>query len=318
MNEAELIDAGEEFYERGDFDRAVSSYKRALEANPNNYETVRNLGSTLYLQAKFNAAAEVYSNAITRLEDQDEVGEVLGNLHLSLGEVFVALNRLEEAQDQFARASQSGASELSLRESRGNGYLALRQFDEALNDFEKYIQLDPNSPDGYLGKARAYQGKEQHALAAEALRVAEAIAPDNYWVEVALGNLSTDMLDYRNALEHYQRASLLEPHSPAVQYNVGAAHLRVEEYAAAKRMFSHVLEQRPNDPKSLAGLALAEEGLGNERQAIVLFKSAIVADPSNVSYYVALSHVQVASGKILDAARTALRGRKVRLHQQKR
>jgi len=318
VNEDSLIEAGKEARAQGDIILAASLYKQALEINPDSQKAVKRLGSTLYAQSDFNAAAEVYRSAIARLEDRNEVGEVLGNLHLSLGAVFVSLNRLEEAQEQIARASQAGADKILLSQSRGNVHLALEQFDAALIDFEAYTQLDPNSLDGYLGKAKAYQGKRQHDLAAEALRNAQTLAPDNHWVEVALGNLADDVADHPSALEHYQKALLLKPDSPTVRYNLGAAYLDLEQYAAAKQMFSEVLKQCPNDAQSMAGLARAEEGLGNGRQAIALFKSAIVADPSNISYYAALSHVQVASGKVLDAVRTALRGRKVRLHKQKR
>ena len=36
MNEDSLIEAGEEAYEQGDFDLAVSLYKQALEVYPDN------------------------------------------------------------------------------------------------------------------------------------------------------------------------------------------------------------------------------------------------------------------------------------------
>lgn len=318
MNEDALIEAGKAARTRGDLILAISLYKQALEFNPGSHPAVRGLGSALHSQSEFDAAAEVYRRAISTMEVRDEGGGELGNLYLSLGAALTELNRLEEAQEKLVKAAQLGADELLLHDSRGHGHLALKQYDEALVDFNAYIQLAPTDPIGYIGKARAFRGKQEHDLAAEALRIAYALSPENYRVEIALGNLAIDVSDYRGALEHYEKAILLEPYSPAIMSNIGLAHLSLGEYEAAKQAFSDALGQSPNDLKSLVGSARAEEGLGNGRQAIALFKSAIVADPSNVSYYAALCSAQAASGKILDAALTALRGRKVRLRQQKR
>ncbi|GEM_PF-2337455 len=318
MNEDALIEAGKAARAQGDLVLAVSLYKQALMVNPDSHSAVKGLGSALHAQSEFDAAAEVYRQAISRMETRHETAEDLGNLHLSLGAALTELNRLEEAQEQLAEAIQLGADELLLHDSRGHGHLALKQYDEALADYNAYIQLTSGDPIGYIGKARAFRGKQEYNFAAEALKTAHTLAPDNYRVEMALGNLAIDVADYRGALEHYEKASSLEPHIPAIRSNIGLAYLSLGEYAAAKQAFSDALEQSPNDLKSVVGLARAEEGLGNGRQAIALFKSAIVADPSNVSYYAALCSAQAASGKILDAALTALRGRKVRLRKQKR
>ena len=316
MSDDLLIEAGKEARAQGDFMLAASLYRQALQANPDNYIAVKRLDWTLVAQSEFNAAAEVYKSAISRLKKQNETGKTLGNLYLSLGETYLELDRLEEAQKLFAKASKFSAEPKLVFESRGNGYLAQKRFTEALGDFEKLIELDPNSSDGYLGKACVYQGKQQYELAAEALRTAETLSPNNHWVEVAWGNFSTKIGDYRDALEHYQKARLIKPYNLSVRYNLGTAYLRLGKYEAAKQTFVSLLEQRPNDPQSLVALAGAEEGLGNERQAIALLKSALLADPSNISYYVALSRVQVASGKVLDAIRTAFQGRKVRLQKR--
>lgn len=318
MNEDSLTESGKAARAQGDLILAISLYKQALEADPGSPTAVKGLGSALYAQSEFDAAAEVYRRAISRMEAQSEAGEDLGNLHLSLGAALVELNRLEEAQEQLAKAVQLGADELLLHDSRGHGHLALKQYDEALADYNAYLRLTPSDPIGYIGKARAFRGKQEYDLSAEALGIARTLSPDNYRVEMALGNLAIDVADYRGALEHYEKASSLEPHIPAIRSNIGLAYLSLGEYPAAKQAFSDALEQSPNDLKSVVGLARAEEGLGNGRQAIALLKSAIVADPSNVSHYAALSSAQAASGKILDAVLTALRGRKVRLRQQKR
>lgn len=314
MDEVGLTELGREAYKKGDFDLAATYYRKALELQPYDYEIVNKLGSVFFLQSDFLAATKVYSDAIGKLKGQE--GEVLGNMHISLAEAYLNLHRLEEAEAQVEIAGQVGANPAMLCEARGRGYNARGEYDKALAAYEEYNRLVPEENYGYLGMAKAYEGLNQCDLAAQSLNAAKALTPDDYWVEIALGNLAMTLENYNTALNHYQTARELDSRKPAVIFSMAQAYLMLEDYDNAKQMFSYALERHPNDADSLYGLAQTELSAKNEQQAIVLLKSAILIDPSNHSYYTLLVQAQAGSGKLLDAFLTALKARKL-LKRQK-
>jgi len=311
MDNSASREMGQEAYKIGDYDLATFYYRQALKMHPEDYEMRVTLGSVLILQSNFDEAAKVYIDGATLLEKRGESNELLGNMHISLAEVYLRLHRFEESQAQLEIAGRTGANLAFLCEARGRGYNTRGEYDKAFIAYQEYINLTPTDQDGYLGLAEAHCGLKQYDLAAQSLSIAKSLAPDDYWVEIALGNLAMTLEDYKNALDHYKNAQDLDPHKPAVTFSIGRAYLMMQDYVSARKTFSLALERRPNDAGSLCGLAQAEIIEGNTRQAIALLKTAILIDPHDRSYYIMLYQAQKVAGKWFDAFRTDLQTRKL-------
>ena len=316
MDEAALRQMSREAYEQGNFDLATSYYRQILEIRPYDYENIIKLGSVLILQSNFVTAVQVYGDAITKLETQNEKGKALGTMHVRLAEAYVSLHRLEEAQAQLEIAGRSGADPPVVSEARGRIHNIKGEYDKALAAYQEYIHFAPNENYGYLGIADAYKGLKRYDLALDSLKSAKAITPNDYWVEIALGNLAMVVENYGTALSHYKSAQVLDPRKPAVIFSMGRAYLMMKDYVNARKMFSLALERRPNSAHSMHGLAQVEIADGNTRQAIALLKSAILLNPANRSYYALLIQTQMTSGKVLDAWRTSFQARKRFVNQK--
>ena len=316
MGEEGLRKLAEEADEKGKYDLSTSYYRQILKIRPNDYEVIIKLGSVLILQSNFVAAVQVYGDAITELESQNETGKALGTMHVRLAEASLSLHRLEEAQAQLEIASRSGADPPVVSEARGRIHNIKREYDKALAAFQEYIHFAPNKNYGYLGMANAYEGLKQYDLAIVALKSAKATTPNDYWVEIAFGNLAMVVENYGTALSHYKSAQVLNPRKPAVIFSMGRAYLMMKDYVNARKMFSLALERRPNSADSMHGLAQVEIADGNTRQAIALLKSAILLNPANRSYYALLIQTQMTSGKVLDAWRTSFQARKRFVNQK--
>ena len=311
MDEATLRRLAEEADERGNYDLSTSYYRQLLKIQPYDYELMKELAVTLFLQSNFSAAAEVYHDAIAKLESQGKTGKRLGNMHISLAEAYLKLNKFEEAQNQLEIASKADATLSSLYDSWGGLYEAKGEYDKALTAYEEYTHVLPDDHDGYLKMARVHQKLKQYDLATELLKIAKMLGPGDYWVEIGLGNLAMAMEDYNTALIHYKAAQELDSRKPAVIFSMGRAYLMMKDYLNARKMFTLALERRPNNADSMHGLAQVEIAEGNTRQAIALLKSAILINPNNHSYYALLIQTQTTSGRMLEALRTSLKARKL-------
>jgi tetratricopeptide (TPR) repeat protein len=88
-----LAERGHKLYRQGETDRAIQSYRKAHELDPEKAEYLINLGSLYYNQDQFNEARNHYEKALSR-NSESEKG------HLFLGATYNQLGELEQAREQ--------------------------------------------------------------------------------------------------------------------------------------------------------------------------------------------------------------------------
>jgi tetratricopeptide (TPR) repeat protein len=139
-----------------------------------------------------------------------------------------------------------------------------------------------------LGLAYAARGETSRALAeyAEALRVAPPRAEPDF-AGLVENNIGAALLREGQAVQaraHFAKAAQLNPASPDLRYDYGAALVSIGQYAAAADEFRAALaanHPRPSDVQSDLGLALLSGGRPDE--AMQAFIAAVQLDPSNAN-----------------------------------
>ena len=128
------------YYQSGEYDKAIEDYNRSIEAGPAN-------GLTYLLRANVLAAAGHHDEAIAdydradgdavilRLSNQDVVLYNRGNSKAELGDLRGAIG-------DYTEAIRVAPSTPQFYYNRGNAYLDLYRFEEALNDFGVASNLD--------------------------------------------------------------------------------------------------------------------------------------------------------------------------------
>lgn len=91
---------GSLYYENSEFKRALSTYKKALELDPKNYDLYYNLGMTYTALNNFNKAQEFYEKAAT-INSYKEIAK------LNIGQIYILLKEYEEAQKYFFETKDS-------------------------------------------------------------------------------------------------------------------------------------------------------------------------------------------------------------------
>jgi len=307
----QYIDEAEAAFDQSDVETAISFYRKVQALSPGDAKYVSRLGALLYRQSEFQAAKVLYEEAIHGMNARNEVGVTLGNFHLGLGEVYLELGQLKEAESHFAEAEKLNAYQAMLHLNLANLYFEKGQYDKALLECEELLKLDPEDLDGLLGKARVYRQTKEFHLSKSVLDDAQVIAPENHNVEIEFGNLASALKDHEEALNHYRNASQISPTNPAAKYSMGIVYLELDEYPKAKELFTDVLRVQPNDADALYGLALAERKLGNNQVAIRHLEAAITAQPFNISFHQVLFLSQLDARRWVTAFRTALKARKI-------
>jgi tetratricopeptide (TPR) repeat protein len=112
-----------------------------------------------HLQAgEWDLAQKKYKVAL--IYDGDSSGA-----HVGLGLACIGQKKYDEAVAHFDRAIQLDAKSAIAHHNRGIANRERKQFQLAVADFTRAVELEPENPQGYEGRATAYDGLDDKAKA---------------------------------------------------------------------------------------------------------------------------------------------------------
>ncbi len=120
---------------RGDFERSGQLFQQALERSPGNPEIFCDIGYSLYIQKRWQAAEMNLKQAIALQPNLDRA-------HNNLGLLLARTNRLDEAIVAFRRSKCNPAE---IEENLAFAMKLEGQWDQALNHYTRALALAPNS-----------------------------------------------------------------------------------------------------------------------------------------------------------------------------
>ncbi|HEX4036950.1 MAG TPA: protein kinase [Acidobacteriaceae bacterium] len=130
------------------------------------------------------------------------------------------------------------------------------QYEQAAQEYQKAIELDPGSERGYVGLADAYTKLNRLSDAEETYRQAIAANPNSVFACERLGGFYLQQAEYAKAAGLFRNAINLAPESYIDYSNLGAADLYLGDYPAAIAAFQQSLRLRPA-PGAYANLGTA-------------------------------------------------------------
>jgi len=140
----DYFQAGNTYYEAGQWAQAITAYQKAIELDPNLQAAYANLGVTYYQQQQFDLAASQYEKALELNPEDGDVAYNLGALYLQQalrgGEPNTDL--LNRAVSQLQHASEMSPELAEPHFSLGVAYFALNQRAEAKQAFDTFLSLD--------------------------------------------------------------------------------------------------------------------------------------------------------------------------------
>ncbi|MDP3919342.1 MAG: tetratricopeptide repeat protein [Candidatus Omnitrophota bacterium] len=137
------------------FDEAAASFTRALEANPEHYQSLVGMGLSAYKDRRFGEAEEWYKRAIA-------AHPAVGQTYYNLGLVYAKEGLYEKAVTAFRDAIDKGENAAGIYDVLAQSYLNLHRTEEAQAALMESLSLDPEhvATHYYLGLAYAQSGEE--------------------------------------------------------------------------------------------------------------------------------------------------------------
>ena len=195
-------------YKQGRFDEAVEHYKKSLNINSTNPKIYHDIGLALEAQNKIDEALEFFLKATQIKPDYIDALLMIANIYRYQGKlddslsyylkikslekneyasVGAAFVYTEQGRHEFALmeveyADRTFPESFQLKNFLGTVYNRVLLFEEALQSFDRAIELDPNQVEGYANRATTLKnlGRTDEAIAA--LKKCLSMDPSLAWI----------------------------------------------------------------------------------------------------------------------------------------
>lgn len=280
----QALEAGLQFHRAGDFQIAAEFYYDALEARPNQHDALHLLGLISFQSGDFLTATRLIGCSIDVCVD-DAVP------HITLGDVFQAEERYDEALQSYRRGILIDSNLPEAHNNRGNAFHALQRYLEAVASYKYALALKPGYAVALNNLGNTLRELARFEEAISAYRHALAFHPDSATVHNNLGNALRDRGDLTDAVLSHRQALEIDPGLMEAYFNLGNALCDLGRYEDAAASFVRAIEIDRRFPDAHYNLGNVRRELGDLQEAVACYHRTVSVDPGHVDAYNNLGNV---------------------------
>lgn len=314
-----LVQTGVDAENRGDFDKAISEFRRATQLSSSDPAIFLRLGDAYMKEKDYAGALAPLTRAVELSPDSIPVHQLLGFALLAEGYAAEAIPHLDRVHEygalgiaqlqigepseavtnlQAALAKAPNDPDLLYYLSRASSALSGQSLDRLLTEF-------PLTARGHQALARNYYATKMFPEAEKEYEQAIALRPDLPGLRLELGQVYAASGDWEKAEAQFHEEAKLQPGNPEAAYRFGDALLHEGKIKEAADELRRSDQLRPDMPETLyalgkteatTDLVAAERAL---RRVVELEKETFLAGRA----YLALSGIHRKQGKAEEAAR---------------
>jgi len=192
------------------------------------------------------------------------------------------------------------------------------KFDQAIENYNKIIALEPRMPMNYYHLALVYMKMDRYPEAAEVLKkgiqnvpnpyvllsrlaviyiklnkledaleanqAALTMKPDHLDSLITAGRIMTEMGKHAESIAYYTKALKIEPENKILQIAYAFALVSVRRIDEALDIYEKLKTAYPDDFKIYQDIGIAQASKGNVEAALTNFKKAVELNPAPVTY----------------------------------
>jgi tetratricopeptide (TPR) repeat protein len=277
-------------------DAARKSLNKALEINPRQMDALTLLVGTYLRKKEYDGALHLCK------VQQGKIGDFTrgqGEIESLRGKIYLARGDTERAEAHFKKAVETDPNLLGSYVSLARIYLGKNKWQEAVQEYENVLEKNPKFLPDYMALGAIYDkkdmGEKAVTLYRKALEIKKDFAPaanNLAWdlatqggnIDEALGYAQTAMehmpknsavMDtlgwvyylkgsYLSAISEFQDSLVSDPQNPVIQYHLGMALYKNEQFKQAKE----ILEKALSTSKKFKGSDEAQNTLDDIRKKL--------------------------------------------------
>ncbi len=201
-------------------------------------------------------------------------------------EFAAALNAIDINRPPVSAKTET----LTLQDSRaynkrGLAHASMRNYEQAIYDYTKAIQLDPQYAEAYNNRSAAHLMMKNYGQAVIDCNLALKLAPDFVAAYVNRGIARTGLRNYEQALVDYNKVIELNPNNVYAYYNRGNTHVWMGKYKAGLADYQQAITLDPEFVAAYVNCGVVHDELKNYQEAIADYDRAIELNPDYVYAY---------------------------------
>ena len=295
---------------KGDFlNRAIENFRLALKADPSATFISEEL-SDLYVQAgRLREAVQDSEEAIRTNPNDLNARRMLGRIYTRMigdsqqGKINDEM--LRKAIDQYTRISEADPKDVETWLMLGRLHKIAQNSVEAEKAYKKILDMDPNHEDALTGLAVVYADLGDSARSSELLKRLTDKNPSPRTL-MALASQYEQLRDYRLAAETLRRALELQPDNTELKRAYGQNLLLADRYDEALKIYTDVANEDAKDWQSQLRISQIYRHKKDFAKAREASKRALAIDPRNLEVQYNEVNILESEGKTAEAI-TALR-----------
>lgn len=246
----EYFKQGKAYWDKLEIRKALESFTKAIEINPNYLDAWRERGLVYFLIKEFNNAVPDFDNAL-KIEPNNS--KILYYRGLALTEIAIktkddendrktANGFAQRALADFSQAIEHNPSDFGDYNGRGKLLLAFDFYKEAIADFEKSVSIKPNEVGyAYLGLAKFYADEGKGIE-----EVDKAISLNPAYAEAFYirGTIDQSSKRYPEAIADFDRAIELNKYNEKYYNTRGMLYFRLQDGHAAVADFTRAIAEK--------------------------------------------------------------------------
>jgi tetratricopeptide (TPR) repeat protein len=168
---------------------------------------------------------------------------------------------------------------------RGMAQQELLNFDEAIKDFSRVIELDSNEVTGYYKRGYVNYLKTEYDAALGDLYKTIKVDSEHFEAYSVIGMIRVVRGSFDEAKDYYSKSIEINENHELAFRNRGLAEMSLEEYSKALNDFNRALELDPENYKLFLYAGSAKLRLGNNKAAINDFTTYLKFNSNDYQAY---------------------------------
>ena len=232
-------------------DKAEQTLREVLRWDPTNEGGLEQLSQLLMDEGRASDAIELLNKAAAE--------STSSTLYDLLGDAYAQTHEYAKSEEAYKKAVEGDPDEASHRKGLAQALLTEEKFPQALEEYKRLSELEPENPDNYLRLSQIYRHLNQFDLAESNIVHAKQLAPGNLEVtynEALLYDAQGRFDDAAHVLADAiagitgQGDSASSPNALAILYEeLGRIYREKEDYASAERSYEELGKLGPEESK---------------------------------------------------------------------
>jgi tetratricopeptide (TPR) repeat protein len=259
---------GLNYQSMSNFPKAVIAFEEALTLDPDNINIMTLLGNNYFSAGQISNADSILTKAYSCDSTDSQILQ-------SLGKIYKYEDNWNKAKEIYNRLISRDSSNSFYYEQLGSCDLNLKEFDDAIINYQIAHRLNPLNQNIVMVLSQLYINKENYLSAMRIIDDGLKIYPSFAVMWSKKGDIDLKMNNYTVAITDYQNSIDLADSSGINFRNLGVCYYWIEKYDSAIACLNNAVKIMEKDPSAYFYQGTSYKALKQYEKAIENFAIAV-------------------------------------------